>query len=147
MDTSTWRKCFSIKRKRSYYHNVNNGISVWTVEDTLKPSNNEIKKDNSNERQSEKIKQDNLKSKAKPKPKTNKIEKIEQEKLQPKDEKQIKAKENGAQTKQKNVKRPLKSDSEAEDNDEPMDVDDIVENVTLKLTRNKIEEFLMFSIL
>lgn len=132
MDTSTWRKCYSSTRKRSYYYNIRNGISVWTIEDTLKQTNNEIKQDKLNVSQPDtKSKPENAKPKIKKKrleaiPKKVELKEKKFESKEKKTEPKETTSKNETKAKRKNIEMLLNNDSESE---EPMDVDNIIENV------------------
>ena len=115
MDQDEWKVCFSKSHKREYYFNKKSGKSVWTLEETANPSVSPStpimapKKD---------------KKQYKSEPKNPKSE-LESNKQAPKKSLSFKMEKSAKKRKANNL-----IDSEISNDDiEPMDVDEVIENV------------------
>ena len=118
-----WVKCFSKTRKREYYFNNRTGESVWTLEEV----NERIVTKKSNEETQVKTKVKETKTK------------ISQSELNDKKDDKSKNEIVRPSSSLKRTSESLSEKAEEEDKDEPMDVDEVVENV--KINKSKLKNF------
>lgn len=104
-----WRKCFSVKRKRAYYFNQTTGESLWTLEEVMAKSGTMDKKPAPSD--SDETIMPNLKRKNK--------------------EKHTPSTSTSTTTTTKAAVAPKRPPPEDTIEDIPMEIDDVVENVSL----------------
>lgn len=125
MESGEWKKCISKSRKREYYFNTKSGKSVWTFEETQIKEKTDPKKDNKKEVAKKQI---NTKKSQSPTWTKRNLASSDTDELT---SKRIKSKD----TRKTNLKKVETCDEEPE----PMEIDDIIENVEINLYFLKIQ--------